>query len=214
MKVHKQRGDSSKVGVVDYGAGNLRSVETALRHVGADFFISAKPDDFKEASRLIFPGVGEAAAAMSVLVETGLGQAILEFYSTGKPVLGICLGCQIVFSHSEEGNTPCLDLIRGRIVRFPQKQGIKVPHMGWNQVEHRGRHPVFEGIPEYSSFYFVHSYYPVPEDDANCIGETEYCITFASAVCRDNLLAFQFHPEKSGEKGLCLLDNFLKWKVS
>jgi glutamine amidotransferase len=204
----------NRVGVVDYRAGNLRSVETALLHLGADFFISERPEDFKEASRLIFPGVGEAAAAMKVLDETGLGQAIREFYSTGKPILGICLGCQIVFSHSEEVNTTCLDLIGGRVVRFPHRTGFKVPHMGWNQVEHQGRHPVFQGIPELSSFYFVHSYYPVPEKKTYCIGETEYGITFASAVCSDNLLAVQFHPEKSGEKGLRLLAHFLQWKVS
>jgi glutamine amidotransferase len=214
MKEQKQRGDRRKIGVIDYGAGNLRSIETALRHLGADFFISSNPEDFKEASRLVFPGVGEAAAAMSVLEETGLGQAIREFFGTGKPILGICLGCQIVFTHSEERNTPCLGLIRGRVVRFPRRRGFKVPHMGWNQVEQRGRHPVFEGIPECSSFYFVHSYYPVPEDVGHSIGETEYGLTFTSAVCKENLLAVQFHPEKSGEKGLRLLSNFLKWKVS
>ncbi|MBN1696285.1 MAG: imidazole glycerol phosphate synthase subunit HisH [Spirochaetales bacterium] len=204
---------AARVGIVDYRAGNLRSVETAFRYIGSDFFISGQPEDFRSASHLVFPGVGDAGAAMRVLKETGLGQAIREFYTSGKPVLGICLGCQIVLSRSEEGNVECLDLIRGTVVRFPERPGFKVPHMGWNQVKDASGHPLFDGIPERSSFYFVHSYYPVPESTADCIGETEYGVTFASAICRDNCAAVQFHPEKSGERGLRLLGNFLKWKA-
>jgi glutamine amidotransferase len=203
----------SVTGVVDYKAGNLKSVETALRFLQADFFISSKPEDFKKADRLIFPGVGEAYAAMDILNKTGLGEAIITFYRTGKPVLGICLGCQIIFTHSEERDTPCLDLIQGEVVRFPAAPGYKVPHMGWNQVCHRNRHPVFRDIPENSSFYFVHSYYPVPGNDDWIAGETDYAVRFSSAVQKDNLLAVQFHPEKSGKKGLLLLSNFLTWQV-
>ena len=201
------------IGVVDYHAGNLKSVETALRFLKANFFISANPGDFKKADKLIFPGVGDAHAAMNVLKKTGLGDAIREFFTSGKPVLGICLGCQIVLTHSEERDTPCLDLIRGEVIRFPSITGYKVPHMGWNQVKHGNRHPVFKNIPENSSFYFVHSYYPKPENDGCRASETEYCIQFCSAVQKDNLIAVQFHPEKSGKKGLLLLSNFLNWDV-
>lgn len=203
----------SITGVVDYNAGNLKSVETALRFLKADFFISAHPEDFKKADKLIFPGVGDAHAAMKILNSSGLGEAIRTFYSTGKPVLGICLGCQIIYTHSEEGDTACLDLIQGEVVRFPPVPGYKVPHMGWNQVIHQNRHPVFQHIPENSSFYFVHSYYPKPDNDTYVAGETEYCVRFSSAVHKNNLLAVQFHPEKSGKKGLKLLSNFLAWKT-
>jgi imidazole glycerol-phosphate synthase subunit HisH len=200
-------------GVVDYNAGNLKSVETALRFLKAEFFISAHPEDFKKADTLIFPGVGDARAAMDILNKSGLGEAIQSFYHAGKPILGICLGCQIIFTHSGEGDTPCLGLIPGKVVRFPSIPGYKVPHMGWNQVSHKNRHPVFAGIQETSSFYFVHSYYPEPENATYVAGETEYMIRFSSAVWKDNLIAVQFHPEKSGKKGLQLLSNFLKWKV-
>ncbi|MBN2443535.1 MAG: imidazole glycerol phosphate synthase subunit HisH [Spirochaetales bacterium] len=196
-------------GVVDYNAGNLKSVETALEFLKADFFVSANPEDFKRADNLIFPGVGEARASMNILNKSGLGEAIRLFCRSGKPVLGICLGCQIIFTHSEEGDTPCLDLIPGNVPRFPKKEGFKVPHMGWNQVSHLDRHPIFTGIPENSSFYFVHSYYPEPEKNEHIIGETEYCIRFCSAVQKENLVAVQFHPEKSGKTGLILLSNFL-----
>jgi len=198
-----------KVGIVDYKAGNLKSVETALRYLGANFFISDKPQDFSKASHLVFPGVGDARAAMSSLNETGLADAIKDFYYSGKPVLGICLGCQIIFSHSTERDTNCLNLINGEVVKFPLNQKIKIPHMGWNQVIHKDRHIIFSGIPEKSWFYFVHSYYPKPEKSEVIIGETEYNITFASAVSMENLVAMQFHPEKSGKMGLKLLSNFL-----
>ena len=204
-----------RTGVVDYDAGNLKSVETALRYLGADFFVSGNPSDFSSADRLIFPGVGEAGAAMAVLSRTGLDKMITDFHHSGKPLLGICLGCQIVLSHSEEGNTVCLGLVDGEVKRFPPATGLKVPHMGWNQVTwpSSARHPLFNGIPESSSFYFVHSYYPSPADTAIVAGETLYGIRFASVFVKDNLCATQFHPEKSGRKGLRLLDNFLSWKV-
>jgi len=197
------------IGVVDYEAGNLKSVELALRHLGADFYVSKDPEKLITADRMIFPGVGEAFASMAVLGKTGLGDAVKEFAASGKPLLGICVGCQILFDFSEERNTDCLGIIPGKILEFSADMGLKVPHMGWNQVSHLGRHPVFNGIADDSSFYFVHSYYPHPEADGLEIGRTEYGIEFTSAVARDNVVATQFHPEKSGEIGLKLLGNFI-----
>ena len=197
--------------IVDYNAGNLKSVETALKYIGQDFIISSKPDEIIKADRLVFPGVGEATAAMKVLDDTGIGPAISEFHAKGNPLLGICLGSQIVLSHSEERDTPCLSLVPGKSVLFSGDMGLKVPHMGWNQVMHNNRHIIFSGIPENSSFYFVHSYYPKPDDDTIIIGETEYGVKFASGISKNNLVSFQFHPEKSGPVGLKLLENFFKW---
>ena len=197
------------IGVVDYEAGNLKSVELALKHLGADFYISKDPKDFRTADRMIFPGVGEALSSMEVLRKTGLGDAVKEFAASGRPLLGICVGCQILFDFSEERDADCLGIIPGRILEFPKDMGLKVPHMGWNQVEHGGRHEIFNGIPDNSSFYFVHSYYPKPSSISCEIGRTEYGIEFTSAVAQDNVVATQFHPEKSGELGLMLLQNFL-----
>ncbi len=201
-----------RVGVVDYNAGNLKSVENALCHTGARFAVSDKPEEILKFDALVFPGVGEASAAMKVLDRTGLGSAIAEFYGTGKPILGICLGCQIVLSKSEEGDVGCIGLIEGRAVRFARMQGLKVPHMGWNQVHPSVPHPVFRSIPDGSSFYFVHSYYPKPDDPRSIAAETDYGTVFASAIALGNLVATQFHPEKSGEVGLRLLSNFLDWE--
>ncbi|HUV06542.1 MAG TPA: imidazole glycerol phosphate synthase subunit HisH [Spirochaetia bacterium] len=195
--------------MVDYEAGNLKSVETALRYLGAHFFISREPDRLLKADRLIFPGVGEAYSAMEVLTGTGLDDAIRSFYASGRSMLGICIGCQIVFERSDERQTPCLGLVAGEVLRFPSEMGLKVPHMGWNQVLPRREHWLWDGIPRRSSFYFVHSYYPMPKKVENVLAETEYGVSFASAIERDNLLAVQFHPEKSGGVGLKLLENFL-----
>jgi glutamine amidotransferase len=197
------------IAVVDYNAGNLRSVETALKYLGADFFISNWPEKIRAADKLIFPGVGEAKAAMQVLEASGLGQAITEFHKSGRPVLGICLGSHIVLGSSEESETRCLGLVPGTARRFPRVAGYKVPHMGWNQVNHDGKHYLFKGIPSGSSFYFVHSYYPDPQDREACIARTEYMLEFCSGLCLENLAAFQFHPEKSGACGLKLLENFI-----
>jgi glutamine amidotransferase len=205
--------------VVDFKAGNLKSVELALQFLGAQFLITNKPEEISRADKVIFPGVGEAFSAMSALLETGAAGAIKKFYTSGKPLLGICIGCQVTLDSSEERNTTCLGIIPGQVVRFPlqhlAKDGkrLKVPHMGWNQVQHQNRHPLFKGIPENSSFYFVHSYYPHPAKAAHSVGETEYGLTFTSAVAANNLFAVQFHPEKSGKWGLKLIQNFLEWKV-
>ena len=214
------------VGVVDYRAGNLKSVETALRHVGARFFVSGDPERIRTADRLVFPGVGEAQAAMRVLTETGLGEAIVEFAASGRPLLGICLGCQVILDASDEapedvrkaGGVRCLGLLPGTVKRFPAGLGLKVPHMGWNSVasvvEREGEpHAVLQGIPEGSSFYFVHSFYPDPQVRSSVIARTEYGVVFASGIARENIVAFQFHPEKSGPKGLRLLANFLEWNL-
>ena len=198
------------VGVVDYGAGNLRSVERALRALDARFFTSADPDRLARAERLVFPGVGEARAAMDVLRSRGLDQAIADFDRSGRPLLGICIGAQVVLQGSEERDTPCLGLIEGRAVRFRPPRELKVPHMGWNQVQQAGGHPLFRGIPDGACFYFVHSYYPRLADDTLTIGRTEYGLPFTAAFASENLIAVQFHPEKSGEQGLRLLGNFLE----
>ncbi len=197
-----------KVGVVDYSAGNLRSVELALEHLSVNYVVSGDPGVLENMDRLVFPGVGEARSAMDVLKSLALDELILNFVRSGKPLLGICLGCQILMSASEERDTVCLDVFPGKVRRFPNRRGLKVPHMGWNQVYHRNRHPLFEGIPDGASFYFVHSYYVDPDNPDIEITDTEYGERFTSGLARDNVVAFQFHPEKSGKYGLKLLSNF------
>jgi glutamine amidotransferase len=208
-----------RVAVIDYQAGNLRSVETALRHLGAEFRVTARPEEVLRAERLVVPGVGEARAAMQVLDPAGLGEAVRQFVASGRPTLGICLGAQVIFERSEERDTPCLGILPGEVRRFPpslREAGLKVPHMGWNRVFASGdpslAHPLLAGVPDGSYFYFVHSYYPQPADPALVLAECEYGLRFAAGVGRDNLAAFQFHPEKSGSPGLRLLANFLEWE--
>jgi glutamine amidotransferase len=198
--------------VVDYNAGNLRSIETALRFLKADFFISNDPLKILKADRLIFPGVGEAKAAMQVLQATHLAEAISDFFKSGRPLLGICLGSAIILDKSEESNTKFLGLIPGLAKLFPRKPGYKVPHMGWNQVFQKQDCQLFRDIPVGTSFYFVHSYYPEPRDKKMRIAETDYIVNFSSGLKMNNLVAVQFHPEKSGKYGLKLLQNFLEWR--
>lgn len=197
------------VGVIDYDAGNLRSVETALETVHARFTVSADPDELRSSDRLIFPGVGDAAAATQTLRERGLDELIREFARSGKRVFGICLGSQIVLDRSEENGAVCLGLIRGEARRFRPVHGEKVPHMGWNRVHRKRAHPLFEGIPEDASYYFVHSYFPQPESKERVIAKCDYIESFAAAISLDNIWAVQFHPEKSGRFGLQMLANFL-----
>ncbi len=199
----------ARVGVVDYDAGNLRSVETALEYLQADFIISSDPDVLEKTGKLIFPGVGEARAAMDRLEHYGLDDFIREYYRAGRIILGICIGAQIILSRSEENDTPCLDLISGTARRFPGGTGLKVPHMGWNSVAVEQESVLFEGIPDGSSFYFVHSYYPDPDESECRIASTEYGIEFCAALRQGSLYAVQFHPEKSGMRGLQLLRNYL-----
>lgn len=199
-----------RVVIVDYGAGNLRSVSRAVAHCGHEAIISGDPAAVEAADVVIVPGVGAAADTMRNLRRRGLVEPIRAFVAGGRPYLGICMGFQALLTASEEdGEHPCLDIVPGRVLRLPG--GLKVPHMGWNQVRRRQRHAVFEGIPESAYFYFVHSYYPAPDDGETVLGETDYGVTFASALARDNIIATQFHPEKSGDVGLVFYDNFLRW---
>jgi len=199
------------IAVVDYEAGNLKSVETALSYLGADFFISSDPEKLAGADKMLFPGVGEAAAAMAVLRKTGLDRVIREFAESGKPLMGICLGSQILFGHSEESDTECLGILPGRVRQFSSDMGLKIPHMGWNTLHHTN-HPLFKDIPQEKSFYFVHSYYVEAENPSDVIGTSDYGINFTAAVARGNVMATQFHPEKSGEWGLKILKNFMDYR--
>ena len=195
--------------IVDYGAGNLRSVVNAVNKLGYQPKVSSSPDDVLNAQAVILPGVGAAADTMSNLEELKLISPIRRFIAENRPFLGVCIGLQVLFTGTEEGGWhQCLDIVPGIVRKLPM--GLKIPHMGWNQVKQKMSHPVFEGIPDNANFYFVHSYYADPEDTSLVAGETEYGITICSIVIRDNLIATQFHPEKSGEVGLRLYDNFIK----
>ncbi len=205
------------IAIIDYEAGNLTSVARAIDHLGAPCAVTQDLDVIAGAERVIFPGVGAAGSAMASLKRLGLDKALADALDSGKPVLGICLGTQIVFQESQEDLAPCLGFLPGQVVRFPLRhvdaagESLKVPHMGWNGVDWRKSHPVFADLPEEAEFYFVHAYYPAPVDPDSIIGMTEYGLEFASAVGRDNLVAVQFHPEKSGAPGLKILENFLAW---
>ena len=198
--------------IVDYDAGNLHSVRRACHEVGLTARICADPDELRRADRIIFPGVGAAGSAMRSLAERGLDDALTEVVADGIPVLGICLGLQISLAYSQENDTPTLGLIAGQVNRFQfTRPELKVPHMGWNEVRPVLEHPVLAGIEPGDEFYFVHGYYPVPQDSVNVYAQTDYEHTFASAIGKDNYFATQFHPEKSGRVGLRLLANFAKW---
>ncbi len=198
-----------KLVIVDYGAGNLRSVARAVAQVGGQPLITSHPDEVAAAQALIVPGVGAAADTMRNLRNHELVEPIRQHIAGGRPFLGVCMGQQALFDISEEGGQhPCLGILPGRIVRLPA--GLKVPHMGWNRVRIARPHPIFEGIPDGSYFYFVHSYHPRPEDPSIIIGETDYGVTFPSVVARDNIVATQFHPEKSSAMGLRMYENFLR----
>jgi glutamine amidotransferase len=200
------------ISIVDYKAGNVASVQRALKFLGVESTVTPDPDSIRRAERVIFPGVGHAAAAMQVLRERGLDQALREAFTQGIPILGICIGSQIVLTRSEEGETPCLDLIPGQCVRFrPKDPSLKIPHMGWNRVRVVRPHPVLAGMGESDEFYFVHSYYPLPSAKDDVLAECEYGIVFPAIIGRRNLIATQFHLEKSGSAGLCILKNFLSW---
>jgi glutamine amidotransferase len=197
-----------KIGVLNYGAGNLRSVANALMYLGADFFISDNPKELETSDKLIFPGVGHAKSAMNALRLSGMDDMLKRYAAGGRWLLGICLGSQLFLEHSEEGDTTCLALISGECKRFP-KGSFKVPQIGWNTVFHCG-HPLFNGIPSGSAFYFVHSYYTLPKEESNMLCETEYILSYASGLVKDNIVSVQFHPERSGKWGLKLLSNFLE----
>ena len=201
--------------VVDYDAGNLRSVARAVSAAGVDPVVSADPEDVATASAIILPGVGAAADTMLKLRERNLVEPLREYIRSGRPFLGVCMGLQALLDWSDEGDgQECLGVLPGKVVRFPAGQGLKVPHMGWNTVTWLRDHPVSEGIPSDSYFYFVHGFYPQVEDTSLTLGETEYGVTFPSVLARDNVVATQFHPEKSGAHGLALYRNFIAWARS
>lgn len=214
MKWYK---DLLMVAIIDYKAGNLRSVERALRKLGHKCRITRKRGEILESDRIVFPGVGAAGKAMADLRQLGLDSALQHEFRAGKPILGICLGAQIIMERSQENETPCLGFIRGEVRLFPQpliaggSERLKVPHMGWNSVQFRQEHPVLEGISPDDEFYFVHSYYPQPNSSECVIGATHYGVDFPSVIGCENLVAMQFHPEKSGRAGLRILDNFCSW---
>ncbi|MDO8567493.1 MAG: imidazole glycerol phosphate synthase subunit HisH [Dehalococcoidales bacterium] len=198
-----------QVVIIDYGASNLRSVVNAIAALGYTPQITSRADDVLNAQVVILPGVGAASDAMANLNRLGLVSAIRRVIAEDRPFFGVCLGLQILFDGTEEGGWhECLGVIPGKVKRLPA--GLKVPHMGWNQVRQKAAHPVFDGIPDGANFYFVHSYYAEPEEKSLVAGETEYGIPFCSMIARGKLVATQFHPEKSGEFGLKMYDNFIK----
>ncbi len=197
------------IAIIDYGAGNLRSVVNAVGKLGYRPEVTNSPADLLNARAVILPGVGAAADTMKNLRELGLTGPIQRFVAQGRPFLGVCIGLQVLFTATEEGGEhECLGIIPGRVKKLPA--GLKIPHMGWNQVRQKVSHPVFKDIPDGANFYFVHSYYVEPDDKSLIAGETEYGVPFCSLIARGNLVATQFHPEKSGEVGLKVYANFLE----
>jgi glutamine amidotransferase len=198
--------------IVDYDAGNLMSVKRACDAAGIDSVITRDPDVVERAERIIFPGVGAAPHAMQVLRATGLDGALRSAYAKGTPILGICLGAQIVLERSEEGDVECLGLLPGATMRLRvENPALKIPHMGWNGIRIVRPHPLLEGVKDGDEFYFVHSYFPNPSDAGDVIASTEYEKDLCCALGRLNLFATQFHPEKSGRFGLRVLERFARW---
>jgi glutamine amidotransferase len=198
--------------IVDYEAGNLTSVKRALDYLGIDSIISPDPDKIRKSEKIIFPGVGHAASAMSTLKQRGIDVSLHEAFRNGTPILGICLGTQIILSHSEEGNTSCLGLVDGQTKKFVLSDtSLKIPHMGWNTISIKKAHPMLKGIADETEFYFVHSYYPQPSNSTDIVAECQYEIGFPAAIAKGTLFATQFHPEKSGVAGLSILNNFVSW---
>ncbi|MDI3383191.1 imidazole glycerol phosphate synthase subunit HisH [Xenophilus aerolatus] len=211
----------NSVAVVDYGMGNLWSVSQAVRHAadaaGVEVFVTSDPEVVRKATRVVLPGQGAMPDCMRELRDSGLQQSVLEA-AASKPLFGVCVGMQMVLSHSDEGPTPGLDLIPGEVVRFrlegqrqPDGSLYKVPQMGWNQVFQAQPHAMWAGVPDAAYFYFVHSFYARPRNALHSVGEADYGARFTAAVARDNIFATQFHPEKSADHGLQLYRNFLHW---
>jgi len=196
------------IAVIDYGMGNLRSVQAGLKSAGQKSFITDDPKEIINADGVVLPGVGAFGDAIKRLNETGLGEAFCDSVRSGKPCIGICLGLQLLFSESDEGGLyRGLDIIKGRVIRFTNK--LKVPHMGWNQINiKKPDAPIFRDIPDGSYVYFVHSYYVAPDDGSVTAATTDYGVDFTSVIAKDNLFGTQFHPEKSQSLGLHILRNF------
>lgn len=202
------------IALIDYGAGNLHSVEKALRYLGADVRRVVTPAQLSEAPAAVLPGVGAFDDCLNAMARQELSQGVRDFIRSGRPFLGICVGYQALFERSDEFNSCAagLGVFRGSVVRFQGQNGLKVPQIGWNQISlARPDCPLFRDIPEGSYFYFVHSFFPKPEDESIIASRTEYGETFASAIWRDNVFATQFHPEKSQALGLQVLKNFLSF---
>ena len=221
---------TTQIAVIDYGMGNLHSVASALQHVApdAEVLITSDHSAIANADRVLFPGVGAIRDCMAEILRLKVDSAVADAVASGKPVMGICVGMQALMSHSEEnGGVDCLNIVPGKVKSFaddpdfrrlsgtvsPDKpaERLKVPHMGWNQVEQTWNHPLWAGIESGSRFYFVHSYYVCPDDAAVVVGSSHYGVDFAAALARDNLFTTQFHPEKSHTSGLQLLRNFCQW---
>lgn len=206
------------IAVVDFGMGNLRSVAKALEHVApkARVIVATTAAEVDSADRVVFPGQGAMPDCMRQLDAAGLREAVCRA-AAGKPLFGVCVGEQMLFEHSDEGNTPGLGLMPGRVIRFPYDMAgadgarLKVPHIGWNRVRQTVEHPLWQGVPDGGYFYFVHSYHVVPADPALVAADTDYGIRFTCVVARDNIFATQFHPEKSAANGLKLYENFVHW---
>jgi len=197
------------IAIVDYGAGNLRSVTNAIAKLGYRSKITSSPIEVLNAQAVILPGVGAAADTLESLKALGLASPICQLIAEGRPFFGICVGLQVLFAGTEEdGRHECLGVIAGQVRRLPS--GLKIPHMGWNQVKQMASHPVFNGIPDEANFYFAHSYYVEPDDKSLVAGETEYGIKLCSVIAQGSLVGTQFHPEKSGQVGLRFYDNFIR----
>ena len=199
---------SPNVVIIDYESGNLRSVARAVERAGVTPTVTSNPSSLVDADGVILPGVGSGPAAMSALRSRGLVQPLLHYIAGGRPFLGVCLGLQLLLDATDEGDAECLGLVTGRVRRLPD--GLKVPHMGWNTVRFQRDHPLWDGIPQDSHFYFVHSYYADPDQRDYVAGLTEYGVPFCSIYARDNVVATQFHPEKSGDTGLRIYANFVR----
>jgi glutamine amidotransferase len=197
------------IAVIDYGAGNIRNVVNAINRLGYQIKLTSEPGVILSADTVILPGVGAAGDTVSSLKQLNLIEPVRKIITENKPFMGICIGLQILFSETEEDKgQKCLDIFPGKVKKLPA--GQKIPHMGWNQVKQKVDHPVFDGVPDNSHFYFVHSYYVDPEDKSLVAGITDYGVEFCSMIAKGNMIGTQFHPEKSGDAGLRILDNFLR----
>lgn len=208
------------IAIIDYKAGNLTSVARAVNHLGFPCAVTHDITAIRRAQRIIFPGVGAAGAAMGSLKQLGLDEVLTEQAAAGKPILGICIGCQVIMNHSEENDTPCLGLVPGRTAAFPTGladeggRSLKIPHMGWNRIRICSDHPFLAGVGPEDEFYFVHSFYPMPDDPRTVLATSDYGLSFASVIGQGHLVATQFHLEKSGRAGLRMLGNFCTWDPS
>jgi glutamine amidotransferase len=196
-----------KIHIIDYDAGNIESIRNALRKIGCEPVTTNNPKDLFKAKAIIFPGQGSFPAAMKKLNKNGIDKALIELINNKMPFIGICLGLQLMFTKSEEGECKGLDLFKGTVPKIPDS--VKVPHIGWNNVSFNNNHPIFNGIPDNSYFYFIHSYYVNPDNLDNIIAQTNYGLEFCSAYAYENYVGLQFHPERSGDYGLKIYQNFI-----